>query len=269
MQFLAALFSSPFWFLVFCAVYSPIWGSILACALDRTNHEESYFSRSHCRNCDRVLSALELIPIFSYLWLHGRCRGCGKRIDPTSLLFELIAAFLFPVCALKFGPTSEFLGIAIMLSVLIWLSARDAVMFSLSLGELGVLLCSSIISLLILRVEFLPQVLQAFFTASTFFVFSWFYQIVRGRIGFGIADSIGIFCLAMNITGGVFGILRFLLISLFGALAAICMVYWKRGVFQTKIPFIPFLAVGWLMTILMNGTWWFLGVKNWSTILIF
>ena len=268
MQFLVSLFSSPCWFLVICVIYAPVWGSILACALDRSIHKESHFTRSHCRNCGRVLSALEMIPIISYLYLRGRCLGCCKKIDPTSLYLEVISALLFPVLGLKFGPSEVFLGSAIMLSVLIWISTRDVAMYSLSLGELGVLLCAAVLCLYMMNFDFVSQVYQAMFTALIFFAMSWIYQVVRGRIGFGIADIVGIFCLAMHITSGFWGILRFLFIALFSAFAAICIIY-KKEIFQKKIPFIPFLTVGWLVAILMDGSWWFTEVKNWSAVLIF
>lgn len=54
-------------------------------------------SRSKCMHCGHTLSPLDLIPIFSYLFLGGRCRYCETRISPQYPLVELVAA------ALSFG----------------------------------------------------------------------------------------------------------------------------------------------------------------------
>src|SRR5262245_15660894 len=37
--------------------------------------------RSACPACGRRIGALENVPLLSYLWLHGRCAGCGARIS--------------------------------------------------------------------------------------------------------------------------------------------------------------------------------------------
>ncbi|MFA5970132.1 MAG: prepilin peptidase [Sphingomonas sp.] len=47
--------------------------------------------RSSCDSCGRRLAPLELVPVVSIIWLRGRCRGCGARIDRTHLAIELMA----------------------------------------------------------------------------------------------------------------------------------------------------------------------------------
>ena len=49
------------------------------------------FARSCCEQCGRVLSPAELVPIASFCWQRGRCRGCGSRIAPAHLWIELAA----------------------------------------------------------------------------------------------------------------------------------------------------------------------------------
>ena len=48
--------------------------------------------RSVCESCGRVLSASELVPVFSWLIQRGRCRGCGAPLSPRYLIVELIGA---------------------------------------------------------------------------------------------------------------------------------------------------------------------------------
>ncbi|HEX8183044.1 MAG TPA: prepilin peptidase [Candidatus Saccharimonadales bacterium] len=52
--------------------------------------------RSMCVHCYHELAAKDLIPVFSYLWLRGRCRYCGQPIQDTPLP-ELVTPLLFVV----------------------------------------------------------------------------------------------------------------------------------------------------------------------------
>lgn len=48
--------------------------------------------RSHCEQCGKQIRFYDLIPIFSYLLLNGKCRACGQKIGAKSLPVELAAA---------------------------------------------------------------------------------------------------------------------------------------------------------------------------------
>jgi len=60
--------------------------------------------RSRCPDCGHAISALENIPIVSYLVLRGRCRGCGKPISWRYPLVEALTALLFGVVGWRLGP---------------------------------------------------------------------------------------------------------------------------------------------------------------------
>lgn len=59
--------------------------------------------RSYCDTCERTLSWTELIPIFSYLFQRGRCKGCGEKISPIYPIMEFITGFLFAYSFYRFG----------------------------------------------------------------------------------------------------------------------------------------------------------------------
>ena len=64
------------------AVIGAVLGSFLNCTAWRIAHEESFVKgRSRCPACGHPLGALDLVPIFSWLFLRGKCRYCGKRIS--------------------------------------------------------------------------------------------------------------------------------------------------------------------------------------------
>ena len=54
---------------------------------------------SHCPSCHTPLQVYELVPVFSWLALRGRCRTCGLHISARYPLVELACALLFGVLA--------------------------------------------------------------------------------------------------------------------------------------------------------------------------
>lgn len=73
-----------------------IIGSFLNVVIFRLpNGESIVFPPSHCQRCKKKLTPLELIPLFSYLFLKGRCKGCGEKISPRYPFIELLNGLLY------------------------------------------------------------------------------------------------------------------------------------------------------------------------------
>ena len=70
-------------------------GSFLNVVSDRMPEGGSLVSpRSHCPSCKRPLSNRDMVPIFSYLWLRGRCRHCGAAIPIRVVVVEAVHGHL-------------------------------------------------------------------------------------------------------------------------------------------------------------------------------
>lgn len=85
------------------------------------NNEGFIKGRSHCDNCKHELSFIDMIPIFSYIFLKGKCRYCGKKINPLSTYMELFTGILFALSFYVFGFSYELfiaLGIVTMLIII-------------------------------------------------------------------------------------------------------------------------------------------------------
>jgi len=61
------------------------------------------FPPSHCDHCGRTLKLIDKIPIFSYIFLRGKCRYCGGKISFFSFLCEVFGAFSFLSAYVAFG----------------------------------------------------------------------------------------------------------------------------------------------------------------------
>src|SRR5215212_3487642 len=90
----------PFWtlfFPLFVFAYGAAVGSFLNVCIYRWPRDESVITPpSHCPECDHRLAPKDLIPLFSQLWLRGRCRYCSTKISWRYFGVELLtgAAFL-------------------------------------------------------------------------------------------------------------------------------------------------------------------------------
>ena len=83
-----------FYFVVF--LFGLTIGSFLNCVIFRLETKESFLKgRSRCLYCKHILSWKDLIPVFSFLVLKGKCRYCGKKISFQYPLVEFFTAILF------------------------------------------------------------------------------------------------------------------------------------------------------------------------------
>lgn len=108
-----------------------IVGSAANALIDRLPRKESWASgRSHCDKCKHVLNWYDLIPVFSYLTLLGKCRYCHSPIPVRNLIVELIMAVgflsIFNFQFLIFNQYSIFKVVILLL--IFWISVIIAVM---------------------------------------------------------------------------------------------------------------------------------------------
>ncbi|MGC9602474.1 MAG: prepilin peptidase [Minisyncoccia bacterium] len=87
-------------FLVGATLLGVIVGSFLNALSFRFNTGVPFFStrgmggRSRCMQCGHALGGLDLVPVFSYIFLGGKCRYCGSRISAQYPLVEIVAGML-------------------------------------------------------------------------------------------------------------------------------------------------------------------------------
>ena len=79
-------------------------GSFLNVVIHRLPRDESIVHpSSHCPRCQTALRWFDNVPLVSYLWLRGRCRGCGGAISLRYPVIELVTGLLFAGVAMRFG----------------------------------------------------------------------------------------------------------------------------------------------------------------------
>jgi leader peptidase (prepilin peptidase)/N-methyltransferase len=113
------------WLILFFLLGAAI-GSFLNVVADRLPAGRSIISPpSHCPECQHKLSAQDMIPIFSFLWLRRRCRYCKAPIPMRLLWVELGAGILFAFLYWSYGPGWELVVIAVYCCLFIVLLVTD------------------------------------------------------------------------------------------------------------------------------------------------
>lgn len=109
-----------------------VLGSFLLTISDRLQRRESWVrGRSYCESCKKRLAALELIPLFSYLVVRGRCRTCKKRISWWHPLSEAVLGASFALVVLYPFQITYSLSASLVLLAALWLLFVHDVRFGL------------------------------------------------------------------------------------------------------------------------------------------
>jgi leader peptidase (prepilin peptidase)/N-methyltransferase len=222
-------------------------GSFLNVCIYRLPRRESVvWPASHCTTCNRTLAWYENVPIFSWLVLRGRCRGCGSRISLLYPLVELTTAALFVGGVLVYGMSP-------LLFVRLAFGCALIVLFVIDLQH-----------------QILPNVITlpgivAGFAASLFLPPGWLSSLIGiaagGGILFAIAEAYyrlrGIEGLGMGdvkmlaMIGAVLGwplmLLTLVFASFAGSVVGVGLMASGRGGMQAALPFGTFLALGALV----------------------
>ena len=81
-------------------IMGTVFGSFFTLAIYRIpRNQDITHTHSYCPNCHHKLGFLDLIPVFSYIFLLGKCRYCKEKIRPRYLIIELLSGILFLLIA--------------------------------------------------------------------------------------------------------------------------------------------------------------------------
>lgn len=116
----------PYLLSIIVFLFGIVIGSFLnVCILRIPEGESIVTERSHCTSCGHVLQWYDLFPLFSYLFLRGRCRYCGAHISAQYPVIEGLNGVLWVVTSLICGWSIDTVLICMLISALIVLSVID------------------------------------------------------------------------------------------------------------------------------------------------
>ncbi|MGI6032205.1 MAG: prepilin peptidase [Coriobacteriales bacterium] len=148
-----SLFASPAlcaYVLFVTAVLGLVMGSFINCAAWRSVRGQSFLKgRSHCATCGHVLSARDLVPVFSWVFSKGRCRYCGQKISVRYPLTELCLALVYVSIVLRYDLTLESVEMLVFASLLFAVALIDLDSFTVPNGLLVAAVLDRLLYLLV------------------------------------------------------------------------------------------------------------------------
>ena len=251
----------PTWFFnvaVFCL--GAIIGSFLNVFIYRFHTGKSLGGSSHCLSCAKQLRWFELFPLFSYVVLRGRCRGCKSFVPVRYFVVEFVTASLF-VVALHLAQSIEMLfwlfGIFIILLLITVYDYYHYIIpdeLTLSLLALMSIWLGWQYWLGVMSLYSLGVLLAASMAGAGFFFFLWF--ISKGEwLGFGDVKL----AIPLGLWVGATSVFSFIVLSFWiGAVISLMILGWQkyeRGkrrlhlsaetlTMKSAVPFAPFMIAG-------------------------
>ena len=203
--------------------------------------------RSACPHCGHAITAMENIPLLSWLWLKGRCRECQAPISARYPLVELLTALLSLVVAATFPPGWGLLAAMLLTWVLVALTFIDLDKMLLPDQLTLPLLWGGL--LFNLTGGFAPladAVIGAMAGYLVLWSLYWAFKLLTGKEGMGYGDFKLLAALGAWLGWQALPIVL-LLSSLVGAFIGIGLILLRNHHQNKPIPFGPYLAIaGWI-----------------------
>jgi len=261
--------------IIIFAVLGTAVGSFLNVCIDRLPVDKSILRPpSHCDSCQHRLSPLDLVPLFSYLWLRRRCRYCGAPIPPRPFWVELGMGLLFALSYWYLGLSVQFVVIAFYGSLFLVIGIIDLehqlILNKITYPTMAVALVISVfqppLALIDLNLAWpWPGVVSGLTGGAVGFLFFLLAYLItyaiykREAIGFGDVKLAGLIGLA---TGPRLVLLSLTLGAILGGAVGIILLSFKLKKRQEPLPFGSFLAIATMLTLIWGSDIlnWYLGL---------
>ena len=237
-------------------LYGLLFGSFLTVVVDRVPRGASIVSPgSACGNCGMRLGARDLVPVFSWLALRGKCRKCHTNIGIEPVVLELSTALLFGVTAWHFGLSWRAVAFCVLMAAMVALSWIDLRLrrlpreISYTAAAIGFpLLCVAAFT------EHEPRhIFTALLGAGIALALMLaIYSISRGGMGDGdvrMSPLLGLYLGYLNPGLAAVGLFFGFLIGAFVGVTVMVAGHRDR---KTAIPFGPFMAIGTVVAVFVG-----------------
>ena len=272
-QNLQSFFSDLTVFSIFCAVIGLLVGSFLNVVIHRlpkmmdndwrsqcaelhdlatpdTEVLSLSMPRSRCPQCGHPITALENIPVISWLALHGKCSACHTPISPRYPIVEALTCLLSTLAAVHFGFGWAAAGALLLIWGLIALTFidYDTQLLPDSI-TLPLLWAGLLLNLFGTYTDLQSAVVGAMAGYLSLWSVYWGFKLVTGKEGMGYGDFKLLAALGAWLGWQTLPLI-ILLSSLVGALLGIALIVLAKRGRNVPIPFGPYLATAGLIALL-------------------
>ena len=239
---------------IYMFLMGSIFASFFALIIDRVPKKLSIVSpSSRCDSCGHVLKWYENIPVFSYIFLKGKCSKCGNKIGLFSFVYEIVGGLSLLFVYLKFDLSWLSLFISIITLVLLLIAGYDykthfvpdlflVLLFVACLSLLGY-------RLLFLDYDFIPYLVSVVLSTLFFVILRLIMTKILKRESLGIGDIYVTGIVAM-VFEPIEIVIAILIASVSGLLIAIIMIASKKSDRGDEIAFCPYLCFAFYVMLL-------------------
>ena len=260
---------------VFCTmVYAIVFlfgiaiGSFLNVVIIRLPRHESLIKRSsHCMTCGAKIRARDLIPVFSWIALKGKCHNCGEKISPRYPIVETLNGLLYVLTFFVLDINAKAIITCVLMSLLVVVAFMDWDTMEIDQIILGIILLLAVpLAIFTDDVSLKSRIIGAFAISVPFFIIGEVSRpIIRKRFGedfraIELGDT-----LPMVSAGAVLGTRAVIVSALIGIIsAAIGGVIIKSVTSESKFAFGPFLSIGIAVSALWGNdiAQWYLNILS-------
>lgn len=254
---------------ILAPLFGLVVGSFMNVFILRYGTGRGVGGRSKCFSCGHTLSSADLVPLFSYIFLRGRCRYCKSRISPQYFVVELFSALI--LLAVAYAIRADLFFGWQQLLMLVFASGFFLCLLAISVYDMrhkmipdGMLLGAGVFALanfavvtsllgsdnLLLTIVF--RLLSGVALALPFFLV-WFFS--KGRwmgfadwklafvVGLFLGFDIGLSAVILAFWIGAFTAVSFIFLGRFDWFGRI-MPFISGLSGKSEMPFGPFLAIG-------------------------
>lgn len=237
-------------------------GSFLNVVILRLPKQESLIKRSsHCMTCGAKIRACDLIPVFSWLFLKGKCHSCGEKISPRYPIVESLNGFLYVLTFMALDLNAESIITCVMMSLLIIVALMDWDTLEIDERILALIFILSVpMAIFSDTLSISERIIGSLCVSIPFFVIGEISRIfIKKRFkedfrAIELGDT-----LLMIASGAVLGTQAIIVSALIGIIAAaIGGSIYKFATGNSKFAFGPFLSLG-----IAIGALWGNSIAGW------
>jgi len=229
-------------------ILGAILASFMAVIAERLYTGQSWVTgRSKCNSCSRELTVLDLVPVLSWVVSRGRCRTCKAKVPVSYTIGEAVLGSLFVVAYAKTGLTLALVPLLFALTTLTFIVLYDLRHTIVPPASSQLLILSAVFYALLSSGSL--QQLGATLMVAGFIGLGFFllYALSGGR-AMGLGDAPVAFALA-TLVGSTLAVPGLLFSFWIGAVVGIVILVRapKGHRIGIEVPFVPFLAAGYLL----------------------
>lgn len=202
---------------------------------------------SRCDSCGHELAWYENIPIFSYLFLGGKCKECKTKIPFASFLYEVIGGVVILLAYLKYGLTIDFAFMGVITLVLLLIAGFDyrtnTILDIFWIIFLVLVIGYDAYKIIAFEASIWPYLIGCGVIVAFFLIVKLVFYLVLKVDALGTGDIIFMGVAGLLLTYKTI-LVALLVASVIGSIIELTLIGLKKRNKEDPIPFLPYLTLG-------------------------